>query len=37
MQNQEIKKLIRNYLTSCVKSQFDIDIDLEKEYMLRKI
>ncbi len=34
MQNQEIKKLIRNYLTSCVKSQFDIDIDLEKEYML---
>lgn len=34
IQNHEIRKMIRNYLTSCVKSQFDIDINLEKEYTL---
>lgn len=32
--NPEIRKLIRKYLTISVKSQFDLDIDLEKEYAL---
>lgn len=34
IQSFEIRKMIRNYLTSCVKSQFDMDINLEKEYIL---
>lgn len=33
-QNPEIKRMIKKYLTICVKSQFDIDINLEKEYAL---
>ncbi len=32
--NAEITKMIRKYLTTSVKSQFDMDIDLDKEYTL---
>ncbi|WP_123853672.1 hypothetical protein [Chryseobacterium shandongense] len=32
--NPEIKKMIKKYLTISVKSQFDLDINLEKEYAL---
>ncbi len=32
--NPEIKMMIKKYLTISVKSQFDLDINLEKEYAL---
>lgn len=32
--NPEIKKMIKKYLTISIKSQFDLDINLEKEYAL---
>lgn len=32
----EIRKMIKKYLTTSVKAQFNIDIDLEKEYTLTK-
>jgi len=32
--SSDIKKMIKKYLTISVKSQFNIDINLEKEYAL---
>lgn len=32
--NSEIRRMIKKYLTISVKSQFDLDINLEKEYAL---
>lgn len=29
----EIRKMIKKYLTTSIKSQFNVDIDLEKEYI----